>query len=175
MPGLQTRYIQLQMKNKRWHITPIYYSFNKNQAKMKKQSDIISLSHHCGGILAHSSVDHCFRSLRFAESVYAQLDINWVIAEAWFFSFFSHSVVDVRASFGLSLCCKTRYQTNFSCQTTGNTFDPKRLWYTEGFNDYRVSWSWGCKHAHHHVSQTVWGAWDEDMLRLVFDKSGFVH
>ena len=35
--------------------------------------DFISLSHGCGGILAHSSFQRCFSSLRFAALVYAQL------------------------------------------------------------------------------------------------------
>ena len=35
--------------------------------------DVISLSRGCGGILAHSSFQRCFSSLRFAALVYAQL------------------------------------------------------------------------------------------------------
>ena len=63
--------------------------------------DVISLSHGCGGISAHSSFHRCFSSLRFAALVYAQLsegpttafqsgwalDSDWTIATPWFFSF----------------------------------------------------------------------------------------
>lgn len=90
--------------------------------------DFIKVSHRCGRLSARSSLQRCDSSLKFAAFVYSgslkvppqhvisgcDLDFDWTIATAWFFS--RHSVVNL-------LLSTTHFQPSFSCQTDGITFD----------------------------------------------------
>ncbi len=126
LAGLKIWKTKLQMKNITWHITPCHYLFTKTKSKMEKPRviklghpmiqlpvgpllaaitlsnhflyDFISLSHRSGGILAHSSLQHCSNLLRFvgiclctALTVAFQsgcgLDFDWTVATPWLFSF----------------------------------------------------------------------------------------
>ncbi len=105
----------------------------------------MSLSHHCGGIFAHSSVQNCFSSatlegfwawkdcLRSCHSISIGYESGlWLGHSKTLILFFlSHSEVDLLVCLGSLSCCIT--QVCLRSQTDGRTFSFRIFWYNAQF------------------------------------------
>ncbi len=138
----------------------------------------MSLSHRCGGILAHSSLQNCFNSATL-EGFRAWMDClrssHTISIEfksgLWFghsktliLFFLSHSEVDLLVCLGSLSCCITQVCLSLRSQTDGRTFfflDFLIECRIHGSINYsKSSRSWCCKAApDHHTTITMFDCW----------------
>ena len=109
--------------------------------------NFISLPHHCGEILVHTSWQQCFSSLTLVGICLhtALLKSHQTISiglrsglwlghcNTLILFFFSHSVVDLLVHLGSLSCCVTHFQPSFNCQSHGLAFYSRILWCLEEF------------------------------------------
>ncbi len=129
----------------------------------------MSLSHRCGGILAHASLQNCFNSatlegfrawmycLRSCHSISIGFKSGlWLGHSKTIILFFlSHSEVDLLVCLGSLSCCVT--QVRLRSQTDSRTFSFR----IHGSINYgKSSRSWSCKAApDHHTTTTMFDCW----------------
>ncbi len=130
----------------------------------------MSLSHSCGGILAHSSLQNCFNSatlegfrawmdcLRSCHSISIGFKSGlWLGHSKTLILFFlSHSEVDLLVCLGSLSCCITQVRLSLRSQT-----DFLKECRIHGSINYgKSSRSWSCKAApDHHTTTTMFDCW----------------
>ncbi len=107
----------------------------------------MSLSHRCGGILAHSSLQNCFNSATL-EGFRAWMDCLrsyhsisigfkprlWLDHSKTLILFFlSHSEVDLLVCMGSLSCCITQVRLSLRSQTNSRIFSFRIFWYSAEF------------------------------------------
>ena len=143
----------------------------------------MSLLHHCGGILAHSSLQNCFNSatlegfrawtacLRSCHSISIGFRSGlWLDHSRTFILFLlSHSEVDLLVCFESLSCCITQLRLSFRSQTDDRTFS-FRIFLVESrihgsINYGKSPRSWSSKAApDHHTTTTVFYYWYDVLI-----------
>ena len=152
----------------------------------------MSLSHCCGGILAHSSLQNCFNSvtlegfrawtafLRSCHSISIGFRSGlWLgHSKVFILFFFSHSEVDLLVCFGSLSCCRTQVREQMAGDSPSGFFGKQQnSWFhlsQQVFQVLKQQNSPRPSHYHHHILLLVWCSFSE-MLCYFYGRCNGTH